>query len=46
MTAISGAEYQATCMRIRKALAGGYHYRRLRVSGSERFEDLLPDKAQ
>jgi len=28
---------------LRKALAGGYHYRRMRVSGSERFHDV-PDK--
>jgi hypothetical protein len=32
-----------TCVHIRRALGGGYHYRRLRVSGGERFHDL-PEK--
>ena len=27
------------CRYLRKGLAGGYHYRRLKVSGDERFED-------
>jgi hypothetical protein len=27
------------CVRLRKALAGGYHYKRLAVSGSARFQD-------
>lgn len=31
------------CKRLRKALAGGYHYRRVLVSGSDRFHDQ-PDK--
>lgn len=31
------------CRRLRKALAGGYHYKRVLVSGSERYHDQ-PDK--
>lgn len=31
------------CIHIRRALAGGYHYRRVRVSGGERFHDT-PEK--
>lgn len=31
------------CKRLRKALAGGYHFKRVHVSGSERFKDA-PDK--
>jgi hypothetical protein len=31
------------CVRLRKALAGGYSYKRMRVSGTERFHDI-PDK--
>lgn len=31
------------CIHIRRALAGGYHYRRVRVSGGERFQDT-PEK--
>lgn len=28
-----------SCRQFRKAMAGGYHFRRVRVSGDERFED-------
>lgn len=31
------------CKRLRKALAGGYHYRRVMISGSDRYHDQ-PDK--
>lgn len=31
------------CVRLRKALGGGYHYRRLQVVGDERFTDV-PEK--
>jgi len=31
------------CQRLRKAMAGGYHYRRVQVPGDERFHDV-PDK--
>jgi len=31
------------CRRLRKALAGGYHYKRVAVSGADRFHDQ-PDK--
>lgn len=31
------------CKRLRKALAGGYHFKRVKVSGSERYHDV-PDK--
>jgi hypothetical protein len=31
------------CTKLRKAMAGGYHYRRIHVGGGERFHDL-PEK--
>tara|TARA_R110002153_G_scaffold134137_2_gene283222 strand:- start:835 stop:2379 length:1545 start_codon:yes stop_codon:yes gene_type:complete len=31
------------CLQLRKALAGGYHYKRVQVSGHERFKDT-PNK--
>jgi hypothetical protein len=31
------------CKRLRKALAGGYHYKRVKVAGADRFHDQ-PDK--
>ena len=31
------------CVQLRKALAGGYHYKRVQVSGHERFKDT-PNK--
>jgi hypothetical protein len=31
------------CTKLRKALSGGYHYRRIQVGGSDRYHDL-PDK--
>lgn len=33
----------SACKTLRKAMAGGYHYRRLKVAGDEKFEDK-PDK--
>lgn len=33
------------CRVLRKAMAGGYHYRRVQVSGEERYRDQ-PDKGQ
>ena len=32
-----------SCRKLRKAMSGGYHYRRVQVSGDERFQDK-PDK--
>jgi hypothetical protein len=34
-----------SCTALRKALSGGFHYRRMRVAGTERFSDL-PDKGE
>jgi hypothetical protein len=34
-----------SCTKLRKALAGGYHYRRVHVGGGERFHDI-PEKDQ
>jgi hypothetical protein len=36
---IPGIIVSPDCVRLRKALAGGYHYKRLQVSGSARFQD-------
>ncbi len=33
------------CNRIRKSLAGGYHFKRVQISGQERFKDQ-PNKNQ
>jgi len=31
------------CQRLRKALAGGYHFKRVQISGGERYRDT-PNK--
>jgi hypothetical protein len=36
---IPGIIVSPNCVRLRKALAGGYHYQRLQVSGAARFKD-------
>ena len=39
----AGLRVSTRCTRLRKALAGGYCYKRLQVSGEDRFRDV-PDK--
>jgi hypothetical protein len=36
---LPGLLVDPSCLMIKKGFLGGYHYRRLNVSGSERFDD-------
>lgn len=38
-----GISFHRRCSVIRKGMAGGYHFRRLRISGEERYRDM-PEK--
>lgn len=39
MSGEPGLIVHPNCVKLRKALAGGYHYRRIQVAGEERFHD-------
>ena len=41
----SGFLIDTKCTKTRKSLAGGYHFKRVEVSGQERFKDV-PNKNQ